>query len=246
MDRNWTQAIAGGLAGAVLALAAAYALVMGGIVTLPANQAGMRDYLISHPEILIVMSSKLQQQQADSEDAARQAAVDKVGQKAFWNPAIAYIEGPANAKRTVVEFFDYNCPYCRHSVPALKKYMAAHKADTRYAFIEWAIKGPESVAVAKAAIAARKQGKYLPFHFALMESEGLMTGERIAEIAQKVGLDLGRLQADMNDPTVAKAIKDAHTLAERAKIDGTPTFIIDGKVRAGAVDDDVLKQMTKG
>ncbi len=246
MDRNWTQAIAGGLAGAVLALAAAYALVMGGIVALPANQAGMRDYLISHPEILIVMSSKLQQQQAESEDATRQAAVDKVGQKAFWNPAIAYIEGPANAKRTVVEFFDYNCPYCRHSVPALKKYMAAHKADTRYAFIEWAIKGPESVAVAKAAIAARKQGKYLPFHFALMESEGMMTGERVAEIAQKVGLDLGRLQADMKDPAVAKAIKDAHMLAERAKIDGTPTFIIDGKVRAGAVDDDTLKAMTKG
>lgn len=67
----------------------------------------------------------------------REAAVAKVGIKAFFDPKIAFVTGPENAKTTLAEFFDYNCPYCRASVPALKKFYEAHKKDTRFAFIEF-------------------------------------------------------------------------------------------------------------
>lgn len=249
MNNSWLHGLVGGIAGALLTVGALYGLaVSGNLGFLGAKGPGgemVRDYLVAHPEMLIVMNNKLMQEQAEAQEAERQDAIRKVGLKAFFDPKIAYVEGPENAKNTMVEFFDYNCPYCRASVPAIKKYMAAHK-DTRYAFIEWAIKGPESVAAAKAAIAARKQGKYLEFHFALMEMEGLITAERVTEAAQKAGLDVKRLAADMNTPEVQHAIDAAHKLADQAKIDGTPTFIIDGKVRSGALTEEELKDLTKG
>ena len=66
----------------------------------------------------------------------------KIGQDALFNPAVAFVTGPANAKTTLVEFYDYDCPYCRASLPAVKKFYEAHKNDTRFSFIEFPIKRP--------------------------------------------------------------------------------------------------------
>lgn len=248
MKADWRTAAAGGIGGAALAVIAVFALAQAGL--LPASGAGdraIRDYLLAHPEVLIAMSNKLQVQQQTAENAARQHAVDKLGIKAFFNPHIAFIAGPANAKTTFVEFFDYNCPYCRASGAAVRAYYDKHKTDTRFAFIEFPIKGPKSVAATRLALAARKQpDKYLEFHFALMGEEGEADAASVVMLAKKVGLDLEKLQADEQDPAIDTTIAAAHALAQAANIDGTPAFIVNGKIREGAVDDATLKQMTKG
>lgn len=238
-------AVAGALGGAVIAIAAMFVAAQSGIFP-PGSDARIHDYLLNHPQILVQMSNKLQAQQDASADDARQSAVRKLGLKAFFNPHLAFVVGPAAARRTFVEFFDYNCPYCRASLPAVKKLMAAHRKDTRFAFIEFPIKGPQSTIASRAAIAARKQpDKYLAFHFLLMGEKELVTEDVVYADAQKAGLDVGKLKADMQDRTVDSALASAHNLAVAANIDGTPAFIINGHIREGAIDDGVIRRMLK-
>lgn len=248
MKADWRMAAAGGIGGAALAVVIVLALSRFGF--LPAGESGddaIHDYLMAHPEVLVAMSNKLQMQQQEADDSARQTAVGKLGTKAFFNPAVAFITGPADAKTTFIEFFDYNCPYCRASNPAVEKFYNAHKDDARFAFIEFPIKGPKSIAASRLALAARMQpDKYLEFHFALMREEGEADAASVVATAKRVGLDLKKLQADEQDPSIDSAIAAAHALAQAANIDGTPAFIIDGKIREGAVNDDALKAMVKG
>lgn len=248
MKTDLGSAAAGGIGGAALAVVAVFALAEAGL--LPASNSSDRaihDYLMTHPEVLIAMSNKLQMQQQAADDAARQAAVDKLGLKAFFNPDIAFVTGPANAKTTFVEFFDYNCPFCRASNSAVHAYYDKHRNDTRFAFIEFPVKGPKSVAASRLALAARKQpDKYMAFHFALMGEESEADAASVVMTAKKVGLDLKKLQADERDPAIDSAIAAAHALAQAANIDGTPAFILDGRIREGTIDDGILKAMTKG
>ena len=193
------------------------------------------------------ISDELQAQQAAADQAKRQAAVDKIGLAKFFDPKLAFVTGPANAKTTMVEFFDYNCPYCKASLPVFTKYYNAHKADTRFAFIEFPIKGPDSTEAALAAVAARAQGadKYLAFHFALMGAEQA-DDAAIMAAAQKAGLDLSKLHQDMQSAETAESIAASLRLAHDAGIDGTPTFIVDGKVHPGMMDEASLKDWLKG
>ncbi|HSM95402.1 MAG TPA: thioredoxin domain-containing protein [Rhizomicrobium sp.] len=246
MAQDWKLAALGGLGGA--ALAVIVVLIMASTGTLPVSQeasdARIRDYLLRNPEILVDMSNKMQADQTAQEDAARQVAVDKIGMPAFFNPKVAFVTGPANAKTTLVEFFDYNCPYCRASLPAVKKFYDKHKNDTRFAFIEFPIKGPNSIVAAHAAIAARNQpDKYLKFYFALMDEQELATPDLIFSVARKAGLDVDKLKKDMMDKSVDASIKAAHDLAIAAKIDGTPAFIVNGRMREGAINDTILSRL---
>jgi protein-disulfide isomerase len=246
---NWRIIAASSIGGAILALIVIFEFGSVGLVPLnkAATEQTVHDYLVTHPEILVDMTAKLQADQEDLTRKERQAATDKLGQKAFFDPKVAFITGPAKAKTTVVEFFDYNCPFCRASVPAMKKFYDKHKNDTRFAFIEFPIKGQDSVDVAHAAIAARKQpDKYVDFHFALMGEEGHVDATTVFDVAKKAGLDIAKLRADMKDPAIDSEIAAANKLAEAAKIDGTPAFVINGKMREGALDDKLLDKMAKG
>lgn len=244
MKPEWNFAALGGLGGACIAVVIVFASSALGL--LPVSDRTFHDYLMAHPDIVVAMTDKLQADQDAATDMARQAAVDKVGLKAFFDPRIAFITGPADAKRTLVEFFDYNCPYCRASIPAMRKFYAAHKNDTRFAFIEFPIKGPQSTLAARAALAAREQpDKYLEFHFALMSEDDIVDEATIAADARKAGLDVAKLERDMNAPDIDFAIAASHKLADAVKIDGTPAFIVNGKIREGAVDDALLKQMAR-
>jgi protein-disulfide isomerase len=245
MKESWKIAAFGGSAGAALALIVTFGAAALGVAPFAADGNAMHAYLLAHPEVIVEMTNKLQAQQDAQQDNVRQTAVNKLGMKAYFDPRVAFITGPANARTTIVEFFDYNCPYCRASVPAVKKFYQTHK-DARFAFIEFPIKGPQSTVAARAAMAARKQpGKYLAFHFALMSQDGLVDQNAVYAIAQKNGLDVIKLKADMASPSVDLALAAAHTLAQASGIDGTPAFIVNGRIREGAVTDDDLAQMTK-
>ena len=247
MKPEWKVAALGGVGGALLAIAVVFAAANMGL--LPVGGNAIRNYLLAHPDIVVAMVDKVQaaEAQQDAEAAtARQKAVDKLGEKAFFDPRFAFITGPANAKRTLVEFFDYNCPYCRESAPAMMNFYAAHKNDTRFAFIEFPIKGPQSTLAARAALAARNQpDKYIAFHFALMGEVDFIDESTIEADARKTGLDWAKLQHDMKAPGIDTAVAESHALAEAAKIDATPAFIVNGKIREQAMDDATLNQMAK-
>ena len=246
MNENWRTAAIGGAAGACVTLIFAFAAAnVGWTPFTTANPNTVHAYLVSHPEVLVEMTNKLQSKQDADEDSSRQAAVNKLGLKAFFDPRIAFVTGPANARTTLVEFFDYNCPYCRASIPAMKKFFASHK-DVRFAFIEFPIKGPASTIAARAAMAARKQpDKYIAFHFALMGQDGPVDEKTVYDVARQNGLDITKLSNDMKSRDIDRSLAAAQTLASAAKIDGTPAFIINGRIREGAMDDATLAQMAK-
>jgi protein-disulfide isomerase len=248
MIPQWKIAGLGALGGAVLAVLVVFGSAKLGLFPQPGvNGTQLRAWLLDHPGIVTDMMARASAEQDAQASREQQALVRKVGLKTFFDPAIAFVTGPTNARATLVEFFDYNCPYCRASIPALKKYYEAHKADTRFSFIEFPIKGPNSIVAARAGLASRKQpDKYLAFHFMLMNEEGLITDDIVFADAAKAGLDVARLKADMADPAIDHAIDTAHHLALSVKIDGTPTFLFNGRLRAGAVDDETLQGVMAG
>ncbi|HEX2593039.1 MAG TPA: DsbA family protein [Rhizomicrobium sp.] len=247
MSDQWKTAALGAFGGATIALVIVFVAASAGFFQNRAvTEETIHDYLMAKPEMLQEMSDALHDKQQQAEVDASQRAVDKQGIAKYFDPGVAFVTGPANAKNTVVEFFDYNCPYCRASLPAMKKFYEKHKNDTRFAFIEFPIKGENSVLATRAMLAARQQpGKYLPFHFALMSEENEVDAAMVGRLAAKLGLDVDKLQKDMNDPKIIQEISRVHLLAERSRINGTPTFIFNGKVRPGAVDEALLAEMTK-
>jgi protein-disulfide isomerase len=246
MNSQNKLALLSSLGGATIAVTVLLSAATLGFFPQRLEGAQIRSYLLTHPELLVEMQLKLEEK--DAEDTAREqrVALLAINRKAFFDPKIAFLAGPADAKQTLVEFFDYNCPYCRASLPAVKKFYEAHKNDTRFSFIEFPIKGPDSIVAARASLAARKQpDKFLAFHFTLLGEDSLVTDAIIFADAAKVGLDVAKLKADMQSKEIDRAIDTAHRLAISAKIDGTPTFIINGRFRPGLVDDDDLKGLIK-
>ena len=244
LREQWKSAVVGGFVGAVISLAVVAAGVVGKGPDLTDKR--IHDYLLAHPEVVFDMVNLAQANQAEQDERRQQAAVDKLGLKRFFDPAVAYVTGPADAKRTFVEFFDYNCVHCRNSFATVRKYYEAHKNDTRFAFIEYPIFGAGSTQAAQLAIAARRQKDlYVKLHFALMSEPGAVDANVLLTDAQKVGLDVKKLTTDASDADINKTISMAHRLAEQAEVAGTPTFVIDGKVHAGEITDADLKRLMK-
>src|ERR1700743_3627744 len=196
--QDWRSVETGALGGGVLAVvitdaAASHGWLPGTGVS--GGTANIRGYLLSHPELLAEMTEKLQAQQDAADKIKAASSMKKIGMAAFFDPRIAFITGPADAKKSVVEFYDYNCPYCRLSLPAVEKFYQQHKNDTRFSFIEFPIKGPDSIVAAKMALAARNQpDKYLALHFALMAEPQPVNPDMLMADAEKAGLNMAKLK----------------------------------------------------
>lgn len=245
--RPFALVAAGAAGGALLGVALMLVMARHGLV--PINDAQMQSYLLQHADILPAMLNRAQAMEDQKQKAAQNAAMKKIGQAAFFDPAIAFVTGPADAKTSLVEFYDYDCPYCRASLPAVKKFYQAHKNDTRFSFIEFPIKqlhGESAILAAKASLAARRQpDHYMDFHFALLGQEESVTEDDIFAHAAHAGMDVGKLKADMTDPAIDKTLKSSIELAHKAGVDGTPTFILNGKFRPGAIDEETLASEMK-
>jgi len=245
LSGQWRIAALAGLVGAVVATGAVFGAARLGYFPAPSDRQ-FHAYLMTHPEVLIEMQAKMQADSDAEETKDTQDAVDKLGLGHVLDPKIAYVTGPAAAKKTVVEFFDYNCVHCRRTFPVVQKFYEAHKGDTRFAFIELPIFGQASDNAARSALAARRQpGKYVAFHFALMGETGEIGPNETVDAARKAGLDLDRLMADLKDPEITRQMAEAHALAERVKLTGTPLFIVNGKAHSGEVTKDELEQLWK-
>ena len=236
--KPWMIALAGGAVGLGAALSASALGLM------PINERQMQTYMLSHSELLPAMMQRAQALDEERTAAKQAAAVKKMGEAAFFDPNIAFVTGPADAKQSLVEFYDYDCPYCRASLPAVRKFYEANKDKVRFSFIEFPIKslhGESAVLAARASLAARRQpAHYVDFHFALLGQEGEITDDIITAEAAKAGMDLGKLKADMEDPAIEKSLTSSIALAHKVGVDGTPTFVLNGKFHPGAVDDETL------
>ncbi len=236
--QNMLTTLTTALCGALIAVAAVVVLTNAGYM--PLNEIQLRSYLLAHPQLVAEMSDAAQQAEDSRSAAAQAAAIRKVGLDAFFDPRLAYVTGPVNAPNTMVEFYDYDCPYCRASLPAVKAVYDKHKSDTRFAFIEYPldIHGPGAVLAARASLAARAQpDKFLAFHYLMMGETEQMTEDMVLADAQKAGLDVKKLKADMANAEVARIVADAHAFGKKVGMEGTPTFIINGVMYPGALDD---------
>lgn len=235
----------GGAIGAVAAVVTVFGVASLGYFPPPSDKQ-FHDYLMSHPSIVLAMAEKAQVEEAVSEQHHLQDAIDRIGLGTYFNPQIAFVAGPKSAKKSLVEFFDYNCAHCRNSYPLIQKYYNMHRSDTRFAFIEFPIFGEKSNNAARAALAARRQPeKYVAFHFALMAEDGEIGPDQIVDAARKAGLDLNKLMADLSLPEITKEMAAARALAVRTGITGTPFFVLNGKAHSGEVDEAAIKDMSK-
>lgn len=191
----------------------------------------IRDYLLANPEILQDMSQTLEQKQKLAEDEQRKGGLIQNADQIFRDKA-DFVAGNPNGNVTMVEFFDYNCPWCKKDFPDVMSLIETDK-ELKVVLKEFPILGPDSEYAAQAAIAAGKQGKYFEMHKAMYQHEGRLTKESVDEIAAAQGLDMERLKKDMNDPETAEIIARNRNLAQSLAINGTPAFIIDDTLVPG-------------
>ena len=192
----------------------------------------IRNYLVQNPEVLVEMQTVFERRQADARQEARQTAITENATDLF-RPGDGLIAGNPDGDVTVVEFFDYNCGYCRRAFKDLAKLIETDK-NVRVVLKEFPIFGEPSEAAARAAIAAQKQGKYFEMHRALLETPGRASKEKALEIAEKLGLDTDQLQKDMEAAEVDQVIKQTAALAEKMGLEGTPFYLVGDKAIPGA------------
>jgi protein-disulfide isomerase len=194
----------------------------------------VQSYLLNHPELIIESVNRMEARQRASAEAEAQTVVKSRAEELF-RDADSPVGGNPNGDVTLVEFFDYNCPYCRQMVPLMMQVEAADPR-LRVAYKEFPILGPNSTLAAKAALAAHRQGKYVAFHRALYQVRGAVDAGKVSEAAAAVGLDVDRLKADMADTAIAASIEKNLALARALRIDGTPGFVAGTQIIRGAVD----------
>ncbi len=231
------------LAGAVVAWSALSGQAAAQIST-PVDQERIEriihDYLLEHPEVVIEALQAAQVKQKQEQEVASRAAI-AAKRKELLEDSAAPTGGNPKGDVTLVEFFDYRCPYCKQVRPSIEA-LLKQDPNLRIVYKEWPILGPPSVFAAHVAFAALKQGKYERFHSAMMATKGEITEDVILKVATGAGLDVTRVKIDMAAPEIDQAIKRNYDLADALGIRGTPGFVIGETLIPGAVDIQTLKQ----
>lgn len=187
----------------------------------------VRDTLVSNPDILLEAQQAYEAKQIRSQNETVAKSWDKLIKE---ESQISF--GPANAKVTIIEFFDYKCGPCHAAMPWLADTMKKHP-EYRYIFKEFPILTPRSRIAARAAMAAHSQNKYREFHVALMKSTGELNPDQIMQIASSVGIDTAKLTKEMAKPEYENRLNKIQTQATEVGVGGTPGFIVNGKLIAG-------------
>ena len=222
------------LAALLLGLAAAPAMADGFTAQQRAEIVDVvRAALKADPSILREAIAALQEEEAKAQQAAARSVIAGLGDALTRAPADP-VDGNPQGDVTVVEFFDVRCPYCRRMLPVMAELLRGDHT-IRVVYKDIPILGPASQLAAKALLAAQKQGGYLALRTALMSGPSDITAETLRAAAAKTGLDWDRLQQDMADPSVQQRIDANLGLAHRLDIEGTPAYVIGGRLMPGAL-----------
>ena len=208
----------------------------------PADVAkSIRAYLMANPEVLVEAMQELERKQDNQRDAVAQKAIVQQDAELFRDAGSPTGGNPAGDV-TIVEFNDYQCPYCKRAHQAMKSVVGAD-GKIKVIYKDLPILGEPSRIASLAALASVKQGKHQAMHNALMEFGGKLDREKILEIAASVGLDVAQLEKDMEDPKLRQIIDRNMALAGALGVRGTPAFVIGKQFVPGAVDAASLKQL---
>jgi protein-disulfide isomerase len=195
----------------------------------------VRDFLKKNPEILVEMTTELDKRQADAQTAQQQKAIGD-NAEAIFRSSNSGIAGNPQGDVTVVEFFDYNCGFCRRALPHVVK-LVDSDSKVRLVMKELPIFGDDSENAAKLALAAKKQGKYFELHQKLLSEPGKADKEKALRVAKQLGLNIEQLEKDMEDPAVKEELASARAIAEKLSLQGTPLYLVGDQVLPGAPDD---------
>lgn len=197
-------------------------------------KALIAETLRDNPELILEALQALEARQAEAEAAAAAAVLTNERALLERDPNAPVLGNP-DGDVTVVEFFDYNCPYCKRAMPEIDA-LLAQDGQIRLVLREWPILSEGSALAARAALAARKQGKYPEMHDALMNMRGKLEADTVMRIAGEVGLDLEKLKADMQSPEVEEHIATSMRLADALGFNGIPAFIVGDQLIPGFVE----------
>src|SRR5580698_1979587 len=204
----------------------------------------IKDYLLTHPELMQDVMAELEKRQQTAEAEKHRTAVVENKAVLFSSPHQVVLGNP-QGNVTMVEFFDYNCGFCKRALPDMLDLI---KADSNLKFVlkEFPVLGEGSVEAAHVAVAARMQDvtgkKYIEFHQKLLGGRGAADKARALAVAKDVGFDMARIEKDMGSDEVKKTIDESMKLAEALGVNGTPSYVVGDEVVVGAVGLDALKE----
>ncbi|HEY2532903.1 MAG TPA: DsbA family protein [Xanthobacteraceae bacterium] len=207
-------------------------------------EAIVKDYLLNHPEVMqdVMVAIDKRQQEADAEKA--RTTIKANNATLFDSPHQVVLGNPQGSVQ-VVEFFDYNCAFCKRALPDM---LSLLKTDPNLKFVlkEFPVLGPGSVEAARVAVAARMQDpsgkRYLEFHQKLLGGRGPADKARALAVAKEVGFDMTRLEKDMSSDEVKTTIDEDMKLADALGVSGTPSYVVGDELVVGAVGLDALKE----
>jgi protein-disulfide isomerase len=229
-----------------LSLAAALALTAGATAAQAQNFSApqkseiekiIKDYIIAHPEVLQEAMAELEKKQAVAEAEKARTAVKNHSDAIFNSPRQVVLGNP-QGDVTFVEFFDYNCGYCKKAMSDMVELMGKDP-KLKVVLKEFPVLGQGSVEAAQVAVAVRMQDKsgkkYLEFHQKLLGGRGQADKTRALAVAKEIGLDMARLEKDLKSDEVTASINESMKLAEALGLNGTPSYVIGSDVVVGAV-----------
>ena len=197
-------------------------------------------YLKDHPDEVLAALKLAQANAEKRKEADAQLVVAERQDQIFNNPADPVV-GNTNGDVTVVEFFDYRCPYCKRVSDSLMT-LVKDDPNVKVVYKELPILGPDSLVAAKIALAAHRQGKYEQVHTAFMAHKGSFEQADLLDLAASVGADPAKLAVDMQDPAIQGLLQANDSLAAALGITGTPGFLFGKQLIPGAVSLDDMKK----
>ena len=202
----------------------------------------VRNYLINNPEVMLEVQTALNDKQ---EAAQKEAAVKVIGEnrEQIFNSSADAVFGNPNGDVTIVEFFDYNCGYCKKALPDMDALLSSDP-NLRFVMKEFPILGADSTRahIVARAFKAVMPEKYLEFHRDLLGGEGRATEASAMAIAVKLGASEAQIREKMNSPEITKNFKDTYALANSLSITGTPSYVVGSEVVPGALGSDALAE----
>ncbi len=195
----------------------------------------IKKYLVANPEVFLEVQNALEEKMEKEQTAKLKVAITENAKEIYRQPKAA-VAGNPDGDITVVEFFDYNCGYCKRGLHDVVK-LVETDPKVRVVFKELPILSKGSEEASRVALAARNQGKYWEIHRAMLGAKGHVDEAAALKIAENLGLDMDKLKADMTSPEVKAEVASSEALAKKMGVNGTPHFLMGDRSIAGAPED---------
>jgi protein-disulfide isomerase len=205
-------------------------------------EAIVRDYLLKNPEILLEVQQALETKQQEEQRLAQLGIIKQSKDEIFSSPHDGVVGNP-EGKITIVEFYDYNCGFCKRAIEDMHA-LIAQDPDLRFVLKEFPILGPDSqkAHVVSQAFLKLMPEKYGEFHDKLLASQGRADEDSAVKLAVSLGADEAKLRETMQDPAIGEAFAGTYELANKLAITGTPSYVVGNEVVFGALGKDVLAE----